>query len=103
ADRAEQPHQGRCLARAAAGQLAEDAEPVLSRIHPHAVLAGEQRQERPCAGAPAQDREGSLLVRRRLFWIIAIVLLGITVHLAYVLFVPNMEMNRIMSAAAENH
>ena len=42
-------------------------------------------------------------MRRRLFWIIAIVLLGITVHLAYVLFVPNMEMNRIMSAAAENH
>lgn len=42
-------------------------------------------------------------MRRRLFWIIAVVLLGLTVHLAYVLFVPNMEMGRIMSAAAENH
>ncbi len=42
-------------------------------------------------------------MRRRLFWIMAILLLGLTVHLAYVLFVPNMEMNRIMSAAAENH
>ena len=42
-------------------------------------------------------------MRQRLFWIIAIVLLGLTVHLTYVLFVPNMEMNRIMSAAAETH
>jgi uncharacterized membrane protein len=42
-------------------------------------------------------------VRQRLFWILAIVLLGLTVHLTYVLFVPNMEMNRIMSAAAETH
>lgn len=42
-------------------------------------------------------------LRRRLFWIIAVALLGLTVHLAYVLFVPNMEMNRIMRAAAENH
>jgi uncharacterized membrane protein len=42
-------------------------------------------------------------VRQRLFWIVAIVLLGLTVHLTYVLFVPNMEMNRIMSAAAETH
>lgn len=42
-------------------------------------------------------------MRRRFFWILAILLLGLTVHLAYVLFVPNMEMNRIMSAAAETH
>jgi uncharacterized membrane protein len=42
-------------------------------------------------------------MRRRLFWIIAILLLGLTVHLTYVLFVPNMEMSRIMSAAAKTH
>lgn len=42
-------------------------------------------------------------MRRRVFWIAAIVLLGLSVHLAYVLFVPNMEMNRIMKAAAESH
>ncbi|HEY7766252.1 MAG TPA: DUF1254 domain-containing protein [Aestuariivirgaceae bacterium] len=42
-------------------------------------------------------------MRRRLFWIAAILLLGLSVHLAYVLFVPNMEMSRIMKAAAENH
>lgn len=42
-------------------------------------------------------------MRRRLFWIAAILLLGLSVHLAYVLFVPNMEMSRIMKAAAESH
>jgi uncharacterized membrane protein len=42
-------------------------------------------------------------MRRRLFWIAAVVLLALSVHLSYVLFVPNMEMNRIMSAASESH
>jgi uncharacterized membrane protein len=44
-----------------------------------------------------------VLVRRRLFWITAILLLALSVHLAYVLFVPNLEMNRIMKAASEDH
>lgn len=42
-------------------------------------------------------------MRQRLFWIAAVGLLALSVHLSYVLFVPNLEMNRIMSAASENH
>jgi uncharacterized membrane protein len=42
-------------------------------------------------------------LRRRLFWIVAVALLGLSVHLTYVLFVPNLEMNRIMAAASANH
>lgn len=42
-------------------------------------------------------------MRKRLFWIAAVALLAISVHLSYVLFVPNMEMSRIMEAASETH
>jgi len=39
------------------------------------------------------------MVRQKFFWIVAVVLLAITVHLAYVLFVPGLEMNRLISSA----
>jgi uncharacterized membrane protein len=42
-------------------------------------------------------------MRRRIFWSVAVLLLALSVHLSYVLFVPNMEMNRIMVAASEDH
>jgi uncharacterized membrane protein len=42
-------------------------------------------------------------VKKRLFWILAVALLALSVHLSYVLFVPNLEMNRIMAAASESH
>ncbi|HEY7750459.1 MAG TPA: DUF1254 domain-containing protein [Aestuariivirgaceae bacterium] len=42
-------------------------------------------------------------MRKRLFWIAAVLLLAASVHLSYVLFVPNIEMNRIMAAASETH
>jgi uncharacterized membrane protein len=42
-------------------------------------------------------------VRQRLFWLLAVVLLAVTVHLSYVLFVPNLEMSRIMKAAGSSH
>src|SRR5688572_15635082 len=44
-----------------------------------------------------------MFVRRRLFWIAAVLLLGLSVHLSFVLFVPNLEMNRIMAAASISH
>lgn len=42
-------------------------------------------------------------MRHRLFWLAAVILLAVSVHLSYVLFVPNLEMNRIMTAAGGNH
>ena len=50
-----------------------------------------------------EDREGSMFMRRRLFWLAAVILLAVSVHLSYVLFVPNLEMSRIMSAAGSSH
>jgi uncharacterized membrane protein len=44
-----------------------------------------------------------MFMRRRLFWLAAVVLLAVSVHLSYVLFVPNLEMSRIMSAAGSSH
>ncbi len=40
------------------------------------------------------------MVRQRFFWIIAVVLLAVIVHLAYVLFVPGVEMNRLLKSAS---
>jgi uncharacterized membrane protein len=42
-------------------------------------------------------------MRHRLFWLAAVILLAVSVHLSYVLFVPNLEMNRIMTAAGGSH
>jgi uncharacterized membrane protein len=42
-------------------------------------------------------------VRKRIFWTAAVLLLALSVHLSYVLFVPNLEMDRIMTAASDAH
>lgn len=40
------------------------------------------------------------MIRQRLFWILAVLLLAISVHLAYVLFVPGLEMERVLESAS---
>jgi uncharacterized membrane protein len=44
-----------------------------------------------------------MFMRQRLFWLAAVIMLAVSVHLSYVLFVPNLEMSRIMSAAGSSH
>ncbi|MDP9137212.1 MAG: DUF1254 domain-containing protein [Pseudomonadota bacterium] len=39
-------------------------------------------------------------MKQRLFWILAVVLLVTAVHLAYVLFVPKLEMGRLLTAGS---
>ncbi len=41
-----------------------------------------------------------MLVKQRLFWIVAIALLVTAVHLTYVLFVPKLEMGRLLTAGS---
>ena len=47
-----------------------------------------------------RDRAGQLLVKQRLFWILADRPAGNGVHLAYVLFVPKLEMGRLLTAGS---
>jgi uncharacterized membrane protein len=42
-------------------------------------------------------------VKQRLFWIVAVGLLVIAVHLAYVLFVPKLEMGRLLTAGSREN
>jgi uncharacterized membrane protein len=41
-----------------------------------------------------------MLVKQRVFWILAVALLVTAVHLAYVLFIPKLEMGRLLTAGS---